>query len=96
MTIHKLLTSPEGKTLEFKRDTSALKKIMKTIVSFANSAGGTVIIGQEDNGDVVGVDDPLSSSEIASALGYKKMSGNFVRHCYATTGRHMIGNPRIK
>ena len=32
---------------------------MKTIVAFANSVGGTVIIGQEDNGNVVGVDDRI-------------------------------------
>lgn len=63
MRIGKLLTSPEGKTLEFKSDTSALKKIMKTIVAFANSSGGTVIIGQEDNGEVVGVNDPLLVEE---------------------------------
>ena len=63
MNINKLLKSPEGKTLEFKRDTSALKQIMRTIVAFANTAGGTIVIGLEDNGDVVGVNDPLLIEE---------------------------------
>jgi hypothetical protein len=30
MNFAEILTSPEGKTLEFKRDTSALKQIMRT------------------------------------------------------------------
>jgi ATP-dependent DNA helicase RecG len=40
MIFAEILTSPEGKTLEFKRDTSALKEIMRTIVAFANTAAG--------------------------------------------------------
>lgn len=63
MKAGKLLKSPEGKTLEFKRDTSALKQIMRTIIAFANSAGGTLVIGREDNGDLTGVDDPLLMEE---------------------------------
>ena len=69
MNISKLLKSPEGKTLEFKRDTSALKQIMRTIVAFANTAGGTIVVGLEDNGDVVGVNDPLLTEEqLASSI----------------------------
>ena len=41
-----LLAAPEGKTLECKRDLSSLKQIMKTVVAFANTAGGTLIIGR--------------------------------------------------
>ena len=63
MNIDKFLTSPEGKTLEFKRDTSALRQIMRTIVAFTNTAGGTIVIGREDHGKVVGVNDPLLIEE---------------------------------
>jgi len=63
MTIDQLIHLPEGKTLEFKRDTSTLKKIMKTIVAFANTAGGTLVIGRENDGEIVGVDDPLQVEE---------------------------------
>lgn len=61
--IEQLITSPEGKQLEFKRDTSALKQIMRTIVAFANTAGGIIIIGRENNGEIVGVEDPLLVEE---------------------------------
>jgi len=38
--IEQLLISPEGKTLEFKRDLSSPRNILKTLVAFANTAGG--------------------------------------------------------
>ena len=41
-----LLTTPEGKTLEFKRDLSSLRPILKSLVAFANTAGGTLVIGR--------------------------------------------------
>ena len=36
---------PEGKTLEFKRDLSAPDGVLRGIVAFANTAGGTLLIG---------------------------------------------------
>ena len=35
----------EGKTLEFKRDLSSPTKPLRTIVAFANSAGGLLVVG---------------------------------------------------
>ena len=43
-----ILKRQEGKTLEFKRDLSSVAGVMKTIVAFANTAGGTLIVGVED------------------------------------------------
>ena len=55
-----LITMPEGKTLEFKRDISAPRNILKTLVAFANTAGGCLLIGiADDSGEVLGVKDPL-------------------------------------
>ena len=39
-TAEQLLQQPEGKTLEFKRDLSSPRNLLKTLVAFANSAGG--------------------------------------------------------
>nr|QNO49713.1 hypothetical protein BFOKDAJI_00014 [Methanosarcinales archaeon ANME-2c ERB4]QNO49741.1 hypothetical protein BFOKDAJI_00043 [Methanosarcinales archaeon ANME-2c ERB4] len=59
-----LVTMPEGKTLEFKRDISAPKNILKTLVAFANAAGGRLLIGIEDDSrEVLGVEDPLDEEE---------------------------------
>ena len=38
----------EGKTSEFKRDLSSPDKLMRTLVAFANGAGGGLLIGVED------------------------------------------------
>lgn len=49
----------EGKTLEFKRDLSSPTKPLRTTVAFANSAGGRLVVGVDDDGTVVGVADHL-------------------------------------
>jgi len=40
-----LITLDECKTLEFKRDASSPKPILKSLIAFANTAGGRLIIG---------------------------------------------------
>jgi predicted HTH transcriptional regulator len=62
--ISQLITMPEGKTLELKRDISSPKNIIKTLVAFANTAGGRLVIGVEDDTrDVRGVENPLDEEE---------------------------------
>ena len=64
MDLVELLRRPEGKTLEFKRDVSTPEGALKTIVAFANTAGGTLLVGVEDkSGHVRGVRDPLGLEE---------------------------------
>lgn len=53
----------EGKQLEFKRDLSSPLNVLKTLVAFANSAGGRLVIGVDDARQVVGVADPLAEEE---------------------------------
>ena len=56
MDLAHLLVQSEGKTLEFKRDLSSLKRILRTVVAFANTSGGTLLIGVDDTThDVRGV-----------------------------------------
>ena len=48
----------------FKRDISSPDGALKTIVAFANTAGGTLLVGVEDpNRHVRGVPDPLGVEE---------------------------------
>ena len=58
-----LLTRDEGKTLEFKRDLSSPKGLLKTLVAFANTAGGRLLLGVGDDKAVVGVAHPLDEEE---------------------------------
>ncbi len=64
MDLTELLRQPEGKTLEFKRDLSSPEGALRTVVAFANTSGGTLLIGVEDGTRrVKGVSDPLAMEE---------------------------------
>lgn len=64
MDLLALLKRPEGKTLEFKRDLSSPDGALRTIVAFANTAGGTLLVGVEDRtGHVRGVREALDLEE---------------------------------
>ncbi|MES2199447.1 MAG: ATP-binding protein [Chlamydiota bacterium] len=69
MEIEKHLLEPESKTLEFKRDLSSLDPILKTIVAFANTARGTLIIGYSQAEGLLGIEDIFKAEErIANAI----------------------------
>jgi predicted HTH transcriptional regulator len=64
MNLMNLLQRHEGKTLEFKRDLSSPLNGLRTVVAFANSAGGVLVIGVEDETrNVKGVENPLDTQE---------------------------------
>ncbi len=59
MNIHDLkllIEYGEGFELEFKRKISSPGKIAKTISSFANTSGGIILFGVDDDGTIVGVE----------------------------------------
>jgi ATP-dependent DNA helicase RecG len=67
--IEDIIKGKEGKTLEFKRDLSSFKPIMRTLIAFANTAGGTLVIGRDDSGEIIGIEDVLQAEErIANAI----------------------------
>jgi len=69
MDLVEILRRLEGKTLEFKRDLSTPEGALKTIVAFANTAGGTLLLGVEDKSrHVRGVRDPLGLEERVANL----------------------------
>ena len=69
MDLAEMLRRPEGKTLEFKRDLSSPQGFLRTVAAFANTAGGTVLIGVTDRTrDVRGVNNPLDLEERAANL----------------------------
>ena len=46
--IQSYLARDEGKTLEFKENCKSLQRIVQTAVAFANTAGGSIVIGVRD------------------------------------------------
>jgi predicted HTH transcriptional regulator len=55
LRIQKLIEQGEGQQLDFKKEISSETKIAKALVSFANTRGGTLLIGVNDNRTVSGV-----------------------------------------
>jgi len=79
MNVVDLLRRPEGKTLEFKRDLSSPKGVLRSIVAFANTAGGIVLIGVEDKTkDVTGVEGPRAMEERIANLVSDRISPRLV------------------
>lgn len=69
MDLIDLLRRPEGKTLEFKRDASSPDGLLRTIIAFANTAGGSLVLGVEDRTKHVrGVAEPLNLEERLASL----------------------------
>ncbi len=53
--IKKLVRQGEGETVEFKRKVVHPEKIVREIVAFANTKGGNLLIGVDDDGNIPGI-----------------------------------------
>jgi predicted HTH transcriptional regulator len=53
--LFQLISDGESQTLDFKKTISSVSKISKTIVSFANTHGGKLLVGVNDNKTISGV-----------------------------------------
>ena len=57
MNLRALISQGEGERLEFKKKTTHPTRISRTLASLANTRGGQVLVGVDDDGRVVGVRD---------------------------------------
>lgn len=79
LNLNDLLKQEEGKQLEFKRDLSSPSNIIQTVVAFANTAGGCILIGIEDGTkNVIGIKNPLKEEERLSNLIFDNISPQIV------------------
>lgn len=53
--IQQLIDRGEGNNLDFKFEISDAKKIARSLAAFANTDGGTLLVGVKDNGVIAGV-----------------------------------------
>lgn len=64
-----LIKSGEGENLDFKLAINNPKKIAKTLAAFANTSGGVILIGINDQRKIIGVDveEEMHIVELANA-----------------------------
>jgi hypothetical protein len=62
-----LIAQGENQNLDFKFEISDAKKIARTLSAFANTSGGTLLIGVKDNGNISGIKTDEEAYMIESA-----------------------------
>ena len=64
-----LIQGGESLQCEFKRKFSTLEKITREMIAFANTKGGVILFGVDDNKEIVGVDSEKSEAELIKDAG---------------------------
>jgi predicted HTH transcriptional regulator len=62
--LHNLIEDGENSTVEFKRKFSSPEKIAKEMIAFANSKGGQILFGVDDDRSIVGVESEKGELEL--------------------------------
>jgi predicted HTH transcriptional regulator len=65
----RLIEEGEGFDVEFKRKVSTPEKIAKTLVALANSKGGHILFGVDDDGSIIGVESEKSEVDLIEQAG---------------------------
>jgi predicted HTH transcriptional regulator len=64
-----LIEEGEGFEVEFKRKVSTPEKIARAMIAFANTKGGHILFGVDDDGSIVGVESEKSEMELIREAG---------------------------
>ncbi|MGB2869277.1 MAG: RNA-binding domain-containing protein [Bacteroidota bacterium] len=64
-----MLEEGEGFELEFKRKVTTPEKIARTLIGFANTRGGTILFGVDDDRSIVGVGSEKEEIEMIQTAG---------------------------
>jgi predicted HTH transcriptional regulator len=64
LELRKFIEDGENSTVEFKRKFSSPEKIAKEMIAFANSKGGIILFGVDDDRTIVGVESEKSELEL--------------------------------
>jgi len=89
--ISKLISKGENQQLDFKHSITDSKKIARSLVAFANTDGGKLLVGVKDNGAIAGVrDDEEFYMVQAAAQLYCKPPMNFDSKIWEINGKTIL------
>jgi predicted HTH transcriptional regulator len=66
-TLRRIIEEGESDTVEFKRKFSGFEKIAREMIALANTRGGILLIGVDDDGSIVGVRSEKSEVDLITA-----------------------------
>ena len=89
--LKQMITGGEGQELDFKFEISDSKKIARTLSAFANTRGGTLLVGVKDNGKIAGIrsDEEYYMLEAAAKL-YCKPEVSFSVRQWQADGKTVL------
>ena len=67
--VNRLIEQGEGFEIEFKRKVSTPEKIARALIAFANTKGGHILFGVDDDGSIVGVESEKSEVDLIRQAG---------------------------
>ncbi len=67
--VNRLIDEGEGFEIEFKRKVASSEKIARALSAFANTKGGHILFGVDDDGSIVGVESEKSEVELIRRAG---------------------------
>jgi predicted HTH transcriptional regulator len=67
--VNRLIEDGEGFEIEFKRKVSTPEKIARALIAFANTRGGHILFGVDDDGSIVGVESEKSEVDLIQQAG---------------------------
>jgi ATP-dependent DNA helicase RecG len=79
MSLLNAIQNGEGKNIEFKVELPKSNALAKTIIAFSNTGGGKLIIGVNDQGNIIGLDPNLNIFELKD-----KVASIVYETCYPT------------
>jgi uncharacterized membrane protein YeaQ/YmgE (transglycosylase-associated protein family) len=97
-----LVAGGEGEHVEFKetarynahtraRDPRLEQAVVKTVAGFLNSAGGTLLVGVSDAGEVLGIDDDLRAMKRPDVDRYELWLVDLLTGCLGTNALRLVG-----
>lgn len=67
--VYAMLEEGEGFEIEFKRKVSSPEKIAKTLIALANTKGGTILFGIDDDGSIIGIGSEKEEADMIEMAG---------------------------